>query len=42
MYARSNDGFLVKDQTEGGTPPAMNTYSSREGADSPQLVITFG
>jgi hypothetical protein len=42
MYAGSNDGFLVKDQTEGGTPPAMNAYSSREGGNPPQLVITFG
>jgi len=42
MYAGSNNGFVVKDQTEGGTPPAMNTYASREGTNPPQLVITFG
>jgi hypothetical protein len=42
MYSGSNDGFLVKDQNEGGTPPAANAYSSREGANAPQLVITFG
>ena len=42
MYSGSNNGFLVKDQTEGVTPPAANVYSSREGANAPQLVITFG
>ena len=42
MYAGANNGFVVKDRTEGGTPPAMNAYSSREGATPPQLVITTG
>jgi hypothetical protein len=42
MYASGNYGLLVKDQTEDAYPQATNQYSSRTGANPPQLVITFG
>jgi hypothetical protein len=43
MYSGSNDGFLLKDQTEGaGGAGQTQTYDSRENTNDPQLVITFG
>jgi len=35
-------GFLVKDFAENNGTSVTQTYSSREGANAPQLVITFG
>jgi hypothetical protein len=42
IYAGSNFGFLVKDATESTTTTYTNKYSSRSGANPPQLVITWG
>jgi len=42
IYAGSNFGFLVKDATESTTTTCTNRYSSRTGANPPQLVITWG
>jgi hypothetical protein len=41
MYP-TNNGFLVRDLNETNTPTVTNTFSTREGANDPQLVITFG
>jgi signal peptidase I len=42
MYAGSNFGFLVKDQTESSTTSRTQTFSSRQGATPPKLAVTFG
>jgi hypothetical protein len=44
MYAGSNDGFMVRDQTENsGGAGQLQTFRSRESATNPpQLVLTFG
>jgi hypothetical protein len=43
MYATSNNGFLLKDQTEDESPAKNQIYQSREGSpNDPQLVVTFG
>lgn len=42
MYAGTNNGFLVRDATEDATLPAGQTFSSREGVNPPQLVLSFG
>jgi hypothetical protein len=41
MYP-TNNGFVIRDQTENGPGSFTNTFSTREGANDPQLVITFG
>ena len=42
MYAGSNYGFLVKDASESTATSYTNRYSSRTGANPPQLVLTWG
>lgn len=43
MYSGTNHGFLVRDSAESqGGGGALQTFSSRTGANSPQLVLTFG
>ncbi|MDX6301295.1 MAG: signal peptidase [Nocardioidaceae bacterium] len=42
MYAGSNFGFLVKDQTESSATARTQTFSSRQGATPPKLAVTFG
>lgn len=41
QYAGTSHGFLVRDATESSGTAAAQVYSSREGADPPQLVLTF-
>ena len=42
MYAGTNYGFLVKDQTENGAG-VLQQFDSREAAtNKPQLVLTVG
>jgi hypothetical protein len=42
MYSGANDGFLVRDSVEGNASDLTQQYSSREGPNPPQLVLTFG
>lgn len=47
MYSGTNNGFLLKDQTEseGGNTGNTQTFASRNAVDTtlwPQLVLTFG
>lgn len=42
MYGGSNNGFLLRDATEGTFSAPTQTYSSREGSKPPELVVTFG
>jgi hypothetical protein len=45
MYGSTNpnNGFLVKDQTEGANPAKTQTYSTREASSGkPTLEVTFG
>jgi hypothetical protein len=45
MYSGTNNGFLLKDSSEGAALPQTQTYQSREGtpdSQDPQLSITFG
>lgn len=45
MYSGSNNGFLIRDQSESPTLATFEqTFTSRTGASDqqPQLVITFG
>jgi hypothetical protein len=43
MYSGSNDGFLLRDRTEGTRASPEQKYQSREGSpNDPQLVLTFG
>jgi hypothetical protein len=41
MYP-TNNGFIVRDQTESSATTVTNIFSTREGTYAPQLVITFG
>jgi large repetitive protein len=42
MYSAANDGFVLKDQTEGVGSFRQN-YASREDApNDPQLVVNWG
>ena len=42
MYSAANNGFVVRDATESDLVGATQTFSSREGANPPQLVVSFG
>jgi hypothetical protein len=42
MYSGSNNGFLVKDATEGAASRVRQKFTSREGTNQPQLVVTLG
>jgi hypothetical protein len=45
MYAGSNHGFVVRDQTENAAAAPQQTYQTREGtpnSQDPELVVTFG
>ena len=42
MYAGSNHGFLIRDASESAVLAATQVFSSLEGADPPELVVTFG
>ena len=42
MYAGSNFGFTIKDQTESAAVARTQTFASKEGATAPKLAITFG
>ena len=43
MYAGTNHGFLVRDATEDAAGNGqLQEFSSRTGANPPQLVLTFG
>ena len=42
MQSGSNHGFVVKDATEDAATAAEQQYDSREAANDPQLVVTFG
>jgi hypothetical protein len=45
MYGSTdpNNGFLVKDQSEGNNPAKTQIYSTREAASNkPTLEVTFG
>lgn len=43
MYSGSNDGFLVRDASEGAALAASQSFSSREASSNPPtLVVTFG
>jgi len=41
MYTGSNTGFLIRDASESAILAAVQVFSSREGANPPQLVVTF-
>ena len=41
MYTGTNEGFLLRDMNEDSVMAQAQVFSSREGADPPQLVITF-
>lgn len=41
MYTGSNEGFLVRDLSEDSVLGQTQVFSSREGANLPELVITF-
>jgi large repetitive protein len=42
MYAGTNTGFIIRDAAESALLTAAQVFSSREGANPPQLVLTFG
>jgi len=42
MYSGSNYGFLVKDHNETDTSPNQQRYQSREGTNSPELIVNWG
>ena len=42
MYSGSNYGFIVRDSVESSSIQRIQEYSSREGANRPELVITLG
>jgi len=42
MYAGSNNGFLIRDASEGGGGFEQQLHSREKGETMPQLVITFG
>jgi hypothetical protein len=41
MYSTTNHGLLLKDAAEGAGTQEEQVYSSREGANGPELVISF-
>jgi hypothetical protein len=41
MYAGTNNGFLIRDATEGGSGNEQQFHSREKGTDMPQLVIVF-
>lgn len=41
MYSGTNNGFLLVEASE-GIDNALHSYSSREGANPPELVLDFG
>ena len=42
MYSGTNNGFLIRDATEGaGAGPEQSFHSREKGSEAPQLVITF-
>jgi hypothetical protein len=42
MYSGTNNGFLVRDATEGaGASPEQSFHSREKGSDAPQLVLVF-
>ena len=41
MYAGANNGFVVRDASEGALVAASQVFSSREGSNAPELVIVF-
>lgn len=41
MYAGANDGFLVRDSTEGGTTEFTQAFSSMEAANKPELILEW-
>lgn len=43
MYSGANNGFLIRDATEGGAGFEQQLHSREKAPDNPpQLVITFG
>ena len=42
MYGGSNNGFLIRDASEGGGGSEQQFHSREKGENLPQLVITFG
>ena len=43
MYTVGNNGFLIRDATEGGGGVQQQLHSREKAPDNPpQLVITFG
>jgi large repetitive protein len=43
MYSGNNYGFMVRDSSDNqGGAGALQTFSSRTGANPPELVLTFG
>lgn len=42
MYSGTNDGFVLKDQTEDAGGTQDQKYDSRENTSDPELRITFG
>lgn len=42
MYTGSNNGFLIRDATEGGGGFEQQFHSREKGDNMPQLVIIFG
>jgi hypothetical protein len=41
MYTGANNGFLIRDASEGGSGWEQQFHSREKGSDMPQLVITF-
>jgi len=42
MYSGANNGFLIKDASEGGGGSEQQFHSREKGESMPELVITFG
>jgi hypothetical protein len=42
MYSGSNNGFLIRDASEGGGGAEQQFHSREKGESMPELVITFG
>lgn len=42
MYAGVNHGFVIRDSAESASSTLTQAFSSREGSNPPQLVITLG
>jgi hypothetical protein len=41
MYSGSNNGFLIRDSSEGGGGSEQQFHSREKGSEMPQLVIVF-